>query len=32
MSSLILKDVPENAIVVGVPAKQIGTVPENERI
>jgi len=32
MGAIVLKDVPENAIVVGVPPKQIGIVPENERI
>ncbi len=30
--ALLTKDVEENAIMMGVPAKRVGTVPENERL
>ena len=30
--AVVTKDVPENAIVVGVPARQVGDTPERERL
>jgi len=30
--ALITKDVPENAIMIGVPAKKVGEIPEEERL
>jgi len=32
MGCTVLKDVPDNAIMAGHPLKQIGTVPENQRL
>ena len=32
MGCTVLKDVPENAKMAGHPLRQIGTIPENERL